>query len=129
MECLSDKCLSTLVGISMSNSWHSSEKFIHDSSSTAYTCITFELLGHEITVAWSVPNLSDGLFTQAKMLKAYPAKLSLTTLQCLMSTIQTGVIAAALDRNINSWRVGWNVQLISVIYCVGSSSAFFIFFC
>lgn len=63
------------------------------------------------------------------MLKDYKAKLSLTTLQCLLSTIQTGVIAVAFDRNLDSWRLGWNLQLISVIYCVGSSSALFILFC
>lgn len=63
------------------------------------------------------------------MLKDYKAKLSLTTLQCLLSTIQTGVIAVAFDRNLDSWRLGWNLQLFSVIYCVGSSSALFILFC
>lgn len=57
------------------------------------------------------------------MLKAYPAKLSLTTLQCLLSTIQSSVIAVAVDRNRNSWILGWNMQLISVIYCVSYSSS------
>ncbi|RWR87743.1 WAT1-related protein [Cinnamomum micranthum f. kanehirae] len=63
-------------------------------------------------VAWST-----WVIMQAKMLKDYKAKLSLTTLQCLLSTIQTGVIAVAFDRNLDSWRLGWNLQLISVIYC------------
>lgn len=63
-------------------------------------------------ICWSL-----WLIMQAKMLKTYPAKLSLTTLQCLLSTIQSSVIAVAVDRDIKSWRLGWNVQLISVIYC------------
>lgn len=54
---------------------------------------------------------------QAEMLKAYPAKLLLTTLQCLLSTIQSGVVAVALDRDLNSWKLGWNLQLVSVVYC------------
>ncbi|KAK1435523.1 hypothetical protein QVD17_01288 [Tagetes erecta] len=54
---------------------------------------------------------------QAPIMKEYPAKLSLITLQCFFSLIQSIVAAIAMDRNLSSWKLGWDVNLISVAYC------------
>lgn len=52
------------------------------------------------SVAWSL-----WLIMQPKLLTQYPAKLKLSTLQCLLSSVQSTVIAAALQRNFNSWKI------------------------
>ncbi|KAD5507553.1 hypothetical protein R6Q59_031649 [Mikania micrantha] len=54
---------------------------------------------------------------QAPIMKEYPAKLSLITLQCFFSLIQSIVAAIAMERNLSSWKLGWDVNLLSVAYC------------
>ncbi|KAJ1412927.1 EamA domain [Sesbania bispinosa] len=57
------------------------------------------------------------LVLQTFVIKGYPSKLLFTTLQCLLSSIQSLVIALAVERDIEQWKLGWNVRLLSVIYC------------
>ncbi|KAK3043898.1 hypothetical protein RJ639_000597 [Escallonia herrerae] len=45
------------------------------------------------------------------IIKKYPVKLSLTTLQCFFSCIQSAVWAIAVERDITSWKLGWNINL------------------
>ncbi|KAM0010963.1 putative EamA domain-containing protein [Helianthus debilis subsp. tardiflorus] len=54
---------------------------------------------------------------QAPIMKEYPAKLSLITLQCFFSLIQSMVAAIIMERNLSSWKLGWDVNLLSVAYC------------
>ena len=58
------------------------------------------------------------LIMQPRLLKQYPTRLRLSTLQCLLSSVQCTVIAATLQRNSNSWKIGWDIQLASLAYCV-----------
>ncbi|KAJ8769520.1 hypothetical protein K2173_005123 [Erythroxylum novogranatense] len=57
------------------------------------------------------------LVLQARILKIYPSKLLLTTLQCFLSSIQSFAIAIAFERDPNEWKLGWNVRLLAVAYC------------
>ncbi|KAK3012914.1 hypothetical protein RJ639_009671 [Escallonia herrerae] len=57
------------------------------------------------------------LIMQGPIIKIYPAKLSLTTLQCFFSCIQSAVWAIAIETNMSSWKLGWNINLLSVLYC------------
>ncbi|GAV83105.1 EamA domain-containing protein, partial [Cephalotus follicularis] len=57
------------------------------------------------------------LVLQAIVMKSYPSKLLFTTLQCLLSSIQSLVIAIALVRDPYEWKMGWNVRLLAVAYC------------
>ncbi|CAI9109085.1 OLC1v1008827C2 [Oldenlandia corymbosa var. corymbosa] len=57
------------------------------------------------------------LVLQGLVLKSYPSKLLSTTLQCFLSTIQSFIIAIALVRDPNEWKLGWNLRLLSVAYC------------
>ncbi|KAJ4966359.1 hypothetical protein NE237_018208 [Protea cynaroides] len=54
---------------------------------------------------------------QGLVLKSYQSKLLLTTLQCFLSTIQSFVIAIALERNLHKWKLHWDVGLVAVAYC------------
>ncbi|CAA0810011.1 WAT1-related protein [Striga hermonthica] len=67
------------------------------------------LLGSNLT--WSI-----WLVMQAPILKEYPAKLRLTTLQCGFSCLVSAVYGAIKERDISSWKLGWNINLLSVAY-------------
>ncbi|KAM7507895.1 hypothetical protein LguiA_018348 [Lonicera macranthoides] len=68
------------------------------------------MLGANLT--WSL-----WLIMQGPILKQYPAKLRLTTLQCSFSCIGSTVWGAVIERDISSWKLGWDVNLLSVAYC------------
>jgi len=55
---------------------------------------------------------------QAFIIKGYPSKLLFTTIQCFLSSIQSLVIALAVERDFEQWKLGWNIRLVAVIYCV-----------
>ncbi|CAI0555222.1 unnamed protein product [Linum tenue] len=64
-------------------------------------------------------NLSWGfwLVFQAILLKSYPSKFLFTALQCFLSSIQSLVVAVAIERNPQEWKLGWNMRLVAVTYC------------
>ncbi|XP_015955938.1 WAT1-related protein At5g64700 [Arachis duranensis] len=57
------------------------------------------------------------LVLQGFVVKGYPSKLRLTTLQCLCSSIQSFCIAYGVERSIEQWKLSWNVSLVAVLYC------------
>ncbi|XP_061351886.1 WAT1-related protein At5g64700-like [Gastrolobium bilobum] len=57
------------------------------------------------------------LVLQAFVIKGYPSKLLFTTLQCFLSSIQSLVVALAIERDVEQWKLGWNVRLLAVVYC------------
>ncbi|KZV16561.1 hypothetical protein F511_11393 [Dorcoceras hygrometricum] len=57
------------------------------------------------------------LVMQAPLVKRYPAKFRLTLLQSLFSCIQSFVWAMAIEWNLSSWKLQWDLNLISVAYC------------
>ncbi|KAM6590636.1 hypothetical protein CsatA_013241 [Cannabis sativa] len=83
----------------------------HSSSNKRWLigCSLF-LLG---TFAWSF-----FLVLQAQILKSYPDGLRLTSLLCLLSTGQCFVFAIALERNPSEWKLGWNIELLTIIYSI-----------
>ncbi|PIN00220.1 hypothetical protein CDL12_27279 [Handroanthus impetiginosus] len=57
------------------------------------------------------------LTMQAPLLMKYKGKLRLTILQCGFSCITATIYGAATERNLSSWKLGWNINLLSVVYC------------
>ncbi|KAL3504472.1 hypothetical protein ACH5RR_034313 [Cinchona calisaya] len=60
---------------------------------------------------------SAWLIMLGPIVKEYPAKIRLTTLQCFFSCLQSSIFAIAMNRDVSSWRLGWDVNLFSVAYC------------
>ncbi|KAG8640841.1 hypothetical protein MANES_13G082200v8 [Manihot esculenta] len=58
------------------------------------------------------------LVLQTGILRSYPSKLLFTTLQCFLSSIQSFAIAIAFERDPHQWKLGWNIRLLAVVYCV-----------
>ena len=58
------------------------------------------------------------LFSQAVVYKVYPARLSLNVLICFFASLQSSFLALIFARNPVLWKLEWNVQLLTIIYCV-----------
>ncbi|KAF3790431.1 WAT1-related protein [Nymphaea thermarum] len=58
------------------------------------------------------------LVIQAAIYREFPAPLSMTALVCSFSSLQALVVALAFERHSSAWRLSWNLQLITIIYCV-----------
>ncbi|KAF0924874.1 hypothetical protein E2562_014958 [Oryza meyeriana var. granulata] len=52
----------------------------------------------------------------ASLLKEYPSKLLATTLQCLLSAVQSLLVAAAVERDPATWRLRLDAGLLAVGY-------------
>ncbi|KAK4843141.1 hypothetical protein QYF36_004497 [Acer negundo] len=62
--------------------------------------------------AWSL-----WLILQGPIIKEYPKKIRLTSLQCFFSCIQSAFWAVAAERNPSAWKLGWDFHLLSIVYC------------
>ncbi|CAN1169452.1 WAT1-related protein At5g64700 [Linum perenne] len=58
------------------------------------------------------------LVAQAVFMPSYPSKLLFTALQCFLSAMQSFVVVIAVERNLAKWRLGWDMGLVAVVYCV-----------
>ncbi|CAL9766761.1 unnamed protein product [Musa acuminata subsp. burmannicoides] len=57
------------------------------------------------------------LILQAIICEVYPARLSLNTMICFFASLQSSAVALVFERNAASWRLDWNLQLLTIIYC------------
>lgn len=53
---------------------------------------------------------------QASLLKEYPNKLLATLLQCLLSTIQSLLLAVVAERDLSRWKLRMDIGLVAVAY-------------
>ncbi|KAK7353611.1 hypothetical protein VNO80_19062 [Phaseolus coccineus] len=93
--------------------YHNHHSLHHeDQFSSGKRWILGSLLLFLSVIIWSL-----WLVIQAQILKSYPAKLKFSSLQCLSSSIQSFGIAIAFERDIEKWKLGWDVKLLAVVYC------------
>ncbi|XP_048320139.2 WAT1-related protein At5g07050 [Ziziphus jujuba] len=62
-------------------------------------------------IAWS-----GWLILQAVVTKVYPARLSLTTMICFFAALQSCLLALFFDRKPTSWKLEWDVNLLTIVY-------------
>ncbi|OWM85043.1 WAT1-related protein At1g43650 [Punica granatum] len=82
------------------------------SSSRDHQWVKGSLLMLSSNVLWSL-----WLVLQGPIVKQYPAKLRLTALQCFFSCVQSAFWAVAVERSPSAWKLGWDINLLSVVYC------------
>ncbi|XP_022928084.1 WAT1-related protein At5g64700-like [Cucurbita moschata] len=83
---------------------------LHDAST--HTWLKGCLLMMASNILWAL-----SLVLQAFVLKSYPSTLLFTTLQCLVSSFQSFIVAIALERDLDEWKLGWDLRLLAVLYC------------
>ncbi|KAF5792527.1 putative EamA domain-containing protein [Helianthus annuus] len=90
-----------------------------DANGKSWTLGCVYLIGH--CLSWS-----GWLVLQAPVLKKYPARLSFTSYQCFFGILQFIVLAAFMERDLNSWLIHTGSELFSVFYAgvVASGIAF-----
>ncbi|KAF4384956.1 hypothetical protein F8388_010554, partial [Cannabis sativa] len=52
----------------------------------------------------------------AKMNQIYPCYYSSSALMSVMGLIQSVVFALCTERDLNQWKLGWNIRLLTVVY-------------
>ncbi|KAL6541448.1 hypothetical protein OROGR_010934 [Orobanche gracilis] len=62
--------------------------------------------------------LSYGLWfiLQVKLVKVFPYKYCATMLTCIVASAQSAVIGLCIDTKPTAWRLGWNLQLVTIFY-------------
>ncbi|GJN11285.1 hypothetical protein PR202_ga29464 [Eleusine coracana subsp. coracana] len=60
--------------------------------------------------------LSYGLWfvVQARLAKVFPSKYLVTTLTCLLGSLQSVVVGIFLNHGISQWKIKWDLQLLTV---------------
>ncbi|XP_059071296.1 WAT1-related protein At1g21890-like [Cryptomeria japonica] len=75
-----------------------------------------------------VRNQAKIVGTLTRIIKGYHAQLSITTLICLVGTIEALTTTFIFERDISIWTLKWNVNLVAVIYTGVVSSAMAYYF-
>ncbi|KAL5805383.1 hypothetical protein ACOSQ3_032183 [Xanthoceras sorbifolium] len=95
---------------------------IHSSSITVdvserhWTRGTFLLVG-------SVLSYATWYMVQVKLQKIFPFKFTSTMLTCMVTSIQFVIIGLCIDTSKASWKLGWNLQLTTILYSGALSTA------
>lgn len=65
---------------------------------------------------------------QVKLLEVLPSKHWGTFLTCLLSAVQTMVLGLCLDHRSGSWKVGWSIELATIVSsgALASAASFFL---
>ncbi|KAK9914609.1 hypothetical protein M0R45_038378 [Rubus argutus] len=69
-----------------------------------------------IMLVCSCLSYSTWFIAQVKLLKIFPLKYWATMLICIMAALQSAVIGLCLDTSPASWTIGWNLQLVTILY-------------
>ncbi|KAI5009708.1 hypothetical protein ZWY2020_011845 [Hordeum vulgare] len=77
---------------------------------------TLLLLGDCICYAFWYP-------IQVKVIKVYPWKYWSSMLTCVLGGLQTCAIGIFLRRDKLAWQVGWNIQLLTIVYSAALGTA------
>ncbi|XP_048127812.1 WAT1-related protein At5g64700-like [Rhodamnia argentea] len=64
--------------------------------------------------------LSFGVWftVQVKLIKVFPLKYWSTMLTCIIASGQATTVGLCINRSRKSWSLGWNLQLITIVYSV-----------
>ncbi|KAM7518887.1 hypothetical protein LguiB_017849 [Lonicera macranthoides] len=94
-----------------SSSGSSHHKTITTDASSGQHWLAGTLMILACTCGWT------GFFiVQSITLKEYPAELSLTTLICFMGMVEGGIAALIMERDMTSWIVGFDSNLLAAVY-------------
>ncbi|CAN6466175.1 unnamed protein product [Victoria cruziana] len=93
----------------LSSLWHTHDK------SAVYLAKTDWTRGAMMLVISSV-SYSGWFIAQVKLFKMFPARYLANTLICLMGSVQSVVIGFAMERDLKMWKIGLDLQLLTIVY-------------
>ncbi|XP_073145914.1 WAT1-related protein At5g64700-like isoform X2 [Henckelia pumila] len=53
---------------------------------------------------------------QVRLFRVFPYKYWATFLVCVIASLQTMLIGLCIDRELNAWKLGWNLELVTICY-------------
>jgi drug/metabolite transporter (DMT)-like permease len=53
---------------------------------------------------------------QVKQFEIFPSKYWATVITCILGSLQSVLVGVVLDRSKAAWRLGWDLQLLNVVY-------------
>ncbi|KAK9154963.1 hypothetical protein Sjap_002443 [Stephania japonica] len=65
-------------------------------------------------VVVGVVAFSSWILMLEPMTKSFPAELSMTAIMFFFATLQTGIIAAALNHKASQWKLTWDLELLNI---------------
>uniref|UniRef100_A0A803L273 EamA domain-containing protein n=1 Tax=Chenopodium quinoa TaxID=63459 RepID=A0A803L273_CHEQI len=69
-----------------------------------------------IKLCASILSYALWFIVQVKLLREFPLKYWATMLTCLSASIQGAIVGVILDRSSSAWKLGWNLQLVTIVY-------------
>ncbi|KAM6586282.1 hypothetical protein CsatA_008887 [Cannabis sativa] len=87
----------------------------NDSHTIPHTTHTNWPLGTLMLVG-SCFSCSAWFLIQVKLKRIFPYRYWAILLTCLIGAVQSAIIGLCIDTSVGSWTLGWNLQLITIIY-------------
>ncbi|CAN1262681.1 WAT1-related protein At1g68170 [Linum perenne] len=63
------------------------------------------------------------ILTFVKVQKVFPFRYWATMLTCAIAAVQSSAVGLCIDRRKSAWELGWNMQLLTIVYSGAFSSA------
>ncbi|KAL8520087.1 hypothetical protein ACS0TY_010862 [Phlomoides rotata] len=95
--------------------YSSSAHHSHKNNSTTTTTKQDWIKGSFLSISSQV-FYSLWITMQASLQKQYPGKLRLISLQCAFGCLIAAVYGVFMERNLSSWKLGWDIRLLSATY-------------
>ncbi|XP_057470191.1 WAT1-related protein At5g64700-like [Actinidia eriantha] len=64
----------------------------------------------------SILSYATWFLVQVKLFQLFPYKYWATMFTCIIASFQTAFLGICIDRNTSSWRLDWNLQLVTIVY-------------
>ncbi|KAL5738861.1 hypothetical protein ACOSP7_031622 [Xanthoceras sorbifolium] len=117
------------VGGALTTSLYKGKDLIHFGHPKIHNpSITVNLSKHHWTrgtfmLVGCVFSLASWFMVQVKLQKIFPFKYTSTMLTCMVTSLQSAVIGLCIDTSKASWKLGWDLQLITILYSGALASA------
>ena len=58
------------------------------------------------------------MWLQSKVLKVFPYKYWSSMATCMVGGLQTALAGVIFRRDKNAWKIGWDINLLTIVYSV-----------
>ncbi|CAI0376067.1 unnamed protein product [Linum tenue] len=80
-------------------------------------------VGGTLMLTGSCVSYATWYIVQVKVRELFPYKCWATMLTCFLSAVQSLAVGACVDRSPRAWELGWNLQLVTILYSGAMASA------
>ncbi|KAI3734846.1 hypothetical protein L6452_14326 [Arctium lappa] len=108
--------MTLITGPSIQFPWTNHHTLNHHQSSVK-TMSTQDQIKGSLMITAGCFSWASFVILQAVTLKSYPVELSLTTLVCMMGSLEGSILTLVAQKpNASSWSINWDIKLFAAIY-------------